>query len=64
VVCKVVKGKPTSDWLRPINARRELEVHRRANAAFRRGPHRPRRAPLVGAGAAKRDADVPRALRL
>ena len=37
VVCKVVKGKPTSDWLHPINARRELEVHRRANAAFRKG---------------------------
>ena len=37
VVCKVVRGKPTSDWLHPRNARRELEIHRRANAAFRKG---------------------------
>ena len=37
VVCKVVRGKPTSDWLGPRNARRELEIHRRANAAFRKG---------------------------
>jgi hypothetical protein len=37
VVCKVVKCKPTSDWLHPVNARRELEIHRRANAAFRKG---------------------------
>ena len=37
VVCKVVKGKPTSDWLGPVNARRELEIHRRANSVFRKG---------------------------
>ena len=37
VVCKVVKGKPTSDWLGPKNARRELEIHRLANSVFRKG---------------------------
>ena len=37
VVCKVVRGKPTSDWLGPVNARRELEIHRLANSVFRKG---------------------------